>query len=121
MTAGVAPDARRALIRAAVVGTILQVAMVVSGHLAPVVASLFAVGGMAFSLLAGLLYSLWRGRTKLGAMAGAGAVAGGVGAFLGILVSWALGDVPLTLLGFGTASSIAAGALGACVGRMFAR
>ena len=47
----------RPLIIATVVGTILQVLMVVLGHRNPGIRNLFAVGGMGISLLAGILYS----------------------------------------------------------------
>ena len=39
-------------------------------------------------------------------------MAGGICAFVGILVSYFLGDVPAAVLGFGTASSAVTGALG---------
>lgn len=121
MTPSSAPEAGRALTRATSIGTALQLIMVLAGHLVPVVANLFAVGGMGFSLVAGLLYAMWRSRASMGTTIGGGAVAGGVCGFIGIFASWALGDVPLTLLGFGTASSAVTGMVGAAIGRVFAR
>lgn len=49
-----------------------------------------------------------------------GAIAGGVSGLIGIAVSYALGDVPASLMLFGTAGSAAAGALGGAVGRLLA-
>ena len=113
---------QRALTVAAGIGTVAQVAMVVAGHSNPSVAALFAVGGMGISLLAGVLYAwLARGEAPtVGALAAAGAVAGGVCAFIGILVSRLLGDVPTSLLLLGTISSIVTGALGGALGKLFA-
>ena len=56
------PCNSRALVLATVVGTILQVAMVVAGHSNKSIAALFAVGGMGFSLVAGLIYAYLRAR-----------------------------------------------------------
>jgi hypothetical protein len=108
----------RPLVEATLVGTVLQVAMVVAGHYNAGVATLFAPMGMTISLLAGLMYAL---RARPGSKANGalgGAVAGGVCAFLGILVSFLLGDVPAAVLGFGTLSSVVTGAIGGLVGQV---
>lgn len=113
---------QRALVIAAVIGTVAQVAMVVAGHTNPAVAATFAVGGMGFSLLAGVIYA-WLARATaptLGALALGGALAGGICAFLGILVSRILGDVPTSLLVLGTVSSVVTGAIGGAIGKLFA-
>lgn len=116
-----AEERRSALITAIVAGTALQVAMVAAGHFSPAVAAYFAVGGMGISLLAGLLYALRAGPlSPLPAGAG-GAVAGGVCALLGIVVSFLLGDVSAVILIFGTASSAVTGAIGGTLGRLFVR
>jgi hypothetical protein len=108
----------RPLVIATLVGTLLQVAMVVAGHSSPSVQSLFAVGGMGLSLIAGALYArLARPATK-GAAATGGLIAGAICAFLGILVSYLLGDVPASLLALGTVSSAVTGALGGLVGAL---
>jgi hypothetical protein len=108
----------RALLIASLVGTLLQVAMVVAGHSSPAVAQLFAVGGMGLSLLAGFLYArVARSATK-GSAAVGGAAAGAICAFLGILVSYLLGDVPATLLALGTLSSALTGAIGGVIGAL---
>jgi hypothetical protein len=107
-----------ALVKSTAIGTVLQVLMVVAGHYSPAVSGMFAAGGMGISGVAGLLYTVLGGKsTPLGA-AGGGAVAGGVSAFLGILVSYLLGDVPAGVLGFGTAGSAVTGAIGGVLGRL---
>lgn len=111
---------RRALLLATIVGTILQVAMVIAGHANKSIAGLFAVGGMGFSLVAGVLYVLYsRGAGPASPVLG-GTLAGAICAFIGILVSYLLGDVPVTLLALGTISSAVTGAIGGFVGRVFA-
>ena len=108
----------RALVIASLVGTLLQVVMVVVGHSSPAIAALFAVGGMGLSLVAGVLYArLARPATK-GSAALGGAAAGAVCAFLGILVSHLLGDVPASLLALGTISSAVTGAIGGFIGAL---
>jgi hypothetical protein len=109
---------RNALIVATVIGLILQLAMVVGGHFLPAVKDLFAVGGMGFSLIAGLLY-VWFTVVKGSWSADfrGGAVAGGVCALLGIAVSAILGDVPPSLLLLGTVSSVVTGAIGGAIGK----
>ena len=44
---------RSALAQASLVGTVLQIAMVVAGHANKSIAGLFAIGGMGFSLKIG--------------------------------------------------------------------
>lgn len=108
----------RSLVVASLVGTLLQVVMVVAGHSSPAIAGLFAVGGMGLSLLAGVLYArLARPATK-GSAAVGGLAAGAICAFLGILVSHLLGDVPGSLLALGTLSSAVTGAIGGVIGQL---
>jgi hypothetical protein len=66
----------RALLVSSLVGTLLQVVMVVAGHSSPAIKALFAVGGMGLSLVAGVLYArLARPVTKgNAALGGAAAV-----------------------------------------------
>jgi hypothetical protein len=108
-----------ALVRATGIGLLLQILMVVGGHFVPAIAGLFALGGMGFSALAGWLY----GRAApegFQALLGGG-FAGGLCAVLGIGVSVLLGDVPVSLLALGTASSVVTGVFGAAVAKIFAR
>jgi hypothetical protein len=108
----------RSLAIASLAGTLLQIIMVVAGHSSPAIKGLFAVGGMGLSLVAGVLYArLARSTTKGGASIG-GLVAGAICAFLGILVSWRLGDVPASLLALGTLSSAVTGAIGGLLGAL---
>ena len=108
----------KALLIATVVGTVLQVAMVVAGHSNKDVAKFFAVGGMGFSLVAGVLYSqLARGSTSGDAAIG-GVISGAACALIGIFVSYMYGDVPASLLALGTISSAVTGALGGWLGRL---
>ena len=112
---------RSALIRAALIGTVLQLLMVVSGHFAPAIAAQFAIVGMLISLVAGVLYARaakggW-GDSLIG-----GLIAGGVCAFIGILVSYLLKDVTVDILWMGTAGSAVAGLVGGAIGKLlFAR
>ncbi len=100
------------------IGTGLQLLMVIAGHYSPAIAQMFAAGGMGISALAGVLAALVSRPASLGSAATRGAIAGGVSAFVGILVSFLLGDVPAAVLGFGTASSAVTGALGGLVGKL---
>ncbi|MEO8139609.1 MAG: hypothetical protein ABI742_08190 [Gemmatimonadota bacterium] len=106
------------LIRAALLGTILQVAMVVLGHSSPAVTQLFPIVGTGIGGLAGVLAGAWSPERSIGRAAGQGGVAGGAGALLGTIISNLLGDVPLSIIAIGTGASAGAGAIGAIVGRM---
>src|SRR3954470_11344374 len=82
----------RPLVIASLVGTLLQIAMVVAGHASPAIKGLFAVGGMGLSLIAGVLYARLAHSTTKGSASLGGLAAGAICALLGILVSWLLGD-----------------------------
>jgi hypothetical protein len=111
----------RALLLATTLGTILQVAMVVAGHSNTSIAALFAVGGMGFSLIAGLAYAMWARGGRASALALGGLVAGALCALIGIFVSYMLGDVPMSLLALGTISSAVTGAIGGWLGTFLFR
>ena len=106
---------------ATLLGTVLQIAMVVVGHTNPSVAALFAVGGMGFSLIAGAVYPFFARGGSTGSAAAGGAIAGALCAFIGIAISYAYGDVQASLLALGTLSSAVTGAIGGLLGRMFSR
>ena len=110
----------RAFLIATLVGTVLQTAMVVAGHSNKKIASMFAVGGMGISLLAGVLYVLLAPSATVGSAVVGGMLAGAVCAFDGILISYILKDVPASLLALGTLSSAVTGAIGGWVGRFLA-
>ena len=111
----------KALLVATGVGTALQLAMVLAGHQVVAVQSAFMWGGLAISAVAGLLYARAAGGGTVGSDLIGGVVAGGACAFIGILVSHLLGDVPAMVLAFGTASSAVTGAIGAFLGRLVRR
>ncbi|HEY3382947.1 MAG TPA: hypothetical protein VGK32_14320 [Vicinamibacterales bacterium] len=117
MTTTLAPRGFHGFIRATLIGTILQLALVVGGHSAPAIAQLFAPLGMLISLVAGFLAGRWQAGTRLGAVV-LGGVAGGLCAFLGILESYYLKDVPAWVLAFGPASSALTGAIGGFLGSL---
>lgn len=110
----------RTFSRVTLAATAAQIAMVVAGHYVAFVRdNLFALGGMALSLAAGLVYARLSRGGWMNSLLG-GLLSGGVCAFLGIGVSVFLGDVPTTLLAFGTAGSAVAGLIGGAIGRLAA-
>jgi hypothetical protein len=105
----------KALTNATIIGTILQLAMVISGHWIEVIKLRgFAIGGIAISALAGVIYAR-AARMPRGTSALNGAIAGGLCAIVGIAVSFALGDAPALILVVGTVSSAIGGAVGGAV------
>jgi hypothetical protein len=105
------------LLLATSIGFVLQLAMVVAGHFLPVVQQGFAIGGMAISFVAGLIY----GRLAAGHWANvllSGALCGGLSAVLAIAVSVGLHDVPAIILAIGTAASTLTGLLGGGAGKL---
>jgi hypothetical protein len=110
----------RALLEATVIGTVLQLAMVLAGHWTPAVARMFGIAGVLISLVAGVIYSR-AARPAVSASAVGGAIAGGVCALIGIVVSFALGDVPALILVVGTLSSAVTGAIGAAAAAALSR
>lgn len=105
-----------ALLRATVTGTVLQLAMVLSGHFVSSISQLFAPMGMGLSLIAGLLFGVWERPDGARRTLQGGVIAGGTCALIGIAVSWALGDVTALVLVLGTLSSAVTGTLGALIG-----
>jgi hypothetical protein len=104
-----------ALRNATIIGTILQLAMVICGHWVEwIKMNGFAIGGVAISLIAGVIYAR-SARVARGTSAVNGAIAGGVCALIGIAVSFALGDVPALILVVGTLGSAVGGAIGGAV------
>ncbi len=107
----------RAVTVATAAGTVLQLAMVLAGHSNASIAAMFAPVGMGISLVAGLIYASQARGGSGGSAALGGLVAGGLCALLGIVVSYALGDVTAQILALGTLSSAVTGAIGGWVGR----
>jgi hypothetical protein len=110
----------RILQRATIVGTVLQVVMIVAGHFVPWVRdNVFLFGGMMISATAGYLYAA---DFAAGFLRGAlgGAIAGGLCALIGIALSVLLGDTPVFVLALGTAISVLTGAVGGFWGQVAA-
>jgi hypothetical protein len=93
-------------------GTVVQLAMVVTGHYNGFIKEhVFAIGGMGISMVFGAFYAKATAGSKSSA-ALCGLMVGGASAFLGIAVSALLGDVPAIVLAFGTIGSALAGLIG---------
>jgi hypothetical protein len=104
--------------RAALVGTITQLAMFVLGHFVPwVAANVFGFGSMMIAATAGYLYArevaLGYGRGALG-----GALAGAIGAALGLIFAFTLHDVDRMSVLVGSLSAILTGAVGGVFGQL---
>ena len=107
---------RNTVVSATVVGTALQLAMVIAGHFVPFVAlHIFMFGGMAISALAGFLAG--RGAFGYGGAVLGGAIAGAVCALIGIAVSVLLKDTQPMILVLGTVSSAVTGLIGGALAR----
>jgi hypothetical protein len=103
------------LVTATVAGTVLQLAMILTGHWVEAVRLHgFAIGGMVISAIAGILYARLA-RADRGLSALNGALAGGACALVGIAASVMLGDTAALILVVGTASSAIAGAIGGAI------
>lgn len=100
---------------ATIIGTLLQLAMVVSGHWVEFIKmNVFAIGGVLISAVAGVIYAR-SARVDRKKSAIQGAIVGGLCALIGIGVSFFLGDVPANILAIGTISSAVAGAIGGAI------
>jgi len=109
------------LFRATAIGTVLQLAMIITGHFIPFVRdSVFMWGGLAISLVAGLLYARAKGGNWADSLFG-GLVAGAVCALIGIAASVLWGDTPREILLFGTVGSGVTGLIGGAVGKLLKR
>jgi hypothetical protein len=110
---------RNALILSLVIGTLIQLAMIVIGHFVPVVRDkVFMIGGLLISLVAGLIYAkLAAGSGWPMALAG-GALTGGACALIGIGASVVWGDTVPFILVAGTLSSAVTGAIGGAIGKL---
>ena len=97
----------RALVVSTIIGTVLQVAMVMAGHTNKSIAALFAVGGMGFSLIAGVLYAR---------LSGGGASSGPRLAFSTACTPTAIGSVSAAC---SVASASGTGSSSASVSRMY--
>ena len=110
----------RPLLRATLVGLVLQIAMYAIGHYSEWFAvNVFGFGGMMISATAGYIYAM---DTAHGYFAGAtgGAIAGGACGLLGIAFAAGLGDVYASFIATGTTIAVGVGAVGGLFGQMAA-
>jgi hypothetical protein len=108
----------RGLVRATLIGTVLQLALVVTGHYEKSIAPLFGLLGPLLSLVAGFLAGRWSAGLGRGGAAVSGLVAGAACALLGTLESFSLGDVPAWVIAIGTFGDGVTGAIGGFLGRI---
>jgi hypothetical protein len=109
---------QKSLLIALAVGTVLQLAMIVAGHYVPFVRDkVFMLGGLALSLVAGVIYARLA-HAGWGSSLGGGAIAGGLCALIGIAASVALKDTAPMILALGTLTSTLTGAIGGAIGKM---
>jgi len=106
--------------KATVIGTILQVLMVVCGHYVPQIAACFPIVGTLIGGVTGWLATSTSPRLTTGAAAGSGLASGVIAGTLGTLVSVWLGDVPMSTVGIAAGSTAVLGAVGGLLGRMVA-
>jgi hypothetical protein len=103
-----------------IIGTVLQVGMILLGKVSPVVGQNFAIGGTSIAAATGVIASMMAKPAGMGGAVGAGAIAAGVSALIGTLVSMATGQTGVDTIAIGTGSSVVAGAIGGVVGQLFA-
>ncbi len=103
-----------------IIGTVLQVGMILLGKVSPMVGQNFAIGGTSIAAATGVIASMMAKPAGMGGAAGGGAVAAGVSALIGTLVSMATGQTGMDTIAIGTGSSVVAGAIGGVVGQLFA-
>ncbi len=109
----------KGLAKPTMIGTVLQVAMVLLGKVSPEVGQNFAIGGTTIAAATGVLASLMNRQPAMGGALGGGAIAAGVSALIGTVVSMATGQTGTDTIMIGTASSVVAGAIGGVVGQLF--
>jgi ABC-type uncharacterized transport system permease subunit len=109
----------KGLTKPTMIGTVLQVAMVLLGKVSPEVGQNFAIGGTTIAAVTGVLASLMNRQPAMGGALGGGAIAAGVSALIGTVVSMATGQTGTDTILIGTGSSVVAGALGGVVGQLF--
>ncbi len=106
------------LLRATLIGTVLQLGLTIGGHYEASIRSMFAILGMVISLVAGLIFGRIAGGTKQVVAVVGGAIAGAVCALIAIVESYILKDVPAWVIAFGPFSSAVPGGLGGFLGKL---
>ena len=110
----------RVFIRAAIVGVVLQVALMVAAHFnAFVEQQVFLLGGMTISAVAGYLYGMDTGKGYF-TSATMAAIIGGGSALIGVGVSVLLRDAPPHIVPLFTTICVVVGAVGGLFGQMSA-
>jgi hypothetical protein len=108
----------RVFIRAAIVGIVLQVVLMLGAHFSVFIAEQgFLLGGMTICAVAGYLYAMDTGRGYF-TSATIAAVIGAICALVGVGVSAALRDAPLHIIPMFTTICVATGAIGGLFGQM---
>jgi len=108
----------KGLSKPTMIGTVLQVGMILLGKVSPMVGQNFAIGGTAIAAITGVLASMMAKQSGMGGAAGGGAIAAGVSALIGTVVSLLTGQTPMETIAIGTGSSVVAGAIGGIVGQL---
>jgi hypothetical protein len=107
----------RLILRAAVIGTVLQLALALAGHFIASLPQFFLFGRMMLAATAGYLYGLsfgaGYGRGALG-----GAIAGGLCAVAGLTASVVLGETPAHEVSTEACIALLMGAVGGAFGQM---
>lgn len=98
-----------------VIGTALQLAMVISGHFVQAIANQFAKIGTAIPLVIGVWYGV-ASAGSLAAAAGVGFLVGAVPALIGVIPSYLMGDVAAGTIWFATVVSGVTALVGAVLG-----
>jgi hypothetical protein len=101
------------------IGTVLQVGMVLLGKVNPSVGQNFAIIGTSIAAITGVLASVMNRQPTMGGAVGGGAVAAGVSALIGTVVSMVTAQTGMDTVLIGTGSSVVAGALGGVLGQLF--
>jgi len=110
----------RALVRAFIVGTVLQIVLVILCRLSPwVMQHAFMFGGMMIAATAAYLYAMDVGRGWFPG-ATAGAAIGGACGFVGIVVAVTLHETAQVVIPYAVAICVLTGAVGGLFGQMAA-
>lgn len=110
----------RVFTRAAIVGIVLQIALMIAVHfIAYIERQGFLLGGMTISAVAGYFYGMDTGKGYF-TSATMAAIIGGGSALIGVGVSVALHDAPLHIVPLFTTICVVTGAVGGLFGQMSA-
>lgn len=112
---------RASLIRRwTVIGSVLQVIMVLVGNRVAAIAGRFDILGTLIALTVGLLFARHAGGTLMSAAVG-GALVAGVSSFVGVALAVALGHGGANVILIATLAGLVAGAIGGLIGRATAK